>query len=108
MEIFIRLKNNSELINKEADKGGCVILMNKPHYKRMIFQNLNDANIYQECDNRIMKKIDELVNFYESHLTNVEKINLSKISFSTGNVYGLPKVYKSKEINEAIQQQNNE
>ena len=108
MERFIRLKNNSELINKEADEGVCVILINKPHYKRMIFRHLNDANIYQGCDNRIMKKIGELANFYESHLTNAEKINLSKISFSTGNVYGLPKVYKSKEINEAIQQQNNE
>ena len=38
------MKNNSELIIKEDDKGGCIVLMNKPHYERMIFQHLNDAN----------------------------------------------------------------
>ena len=46
--------------------------MNKPNYKRMTFQHLNDANTYQKtdqkCDNRVMKKIGELANKYESHL----------------------------------------
>ena len=48
MERFVSTKNNSELIIKEADKGGCVVLMNKPHYIGMIFQHLNDANTYQK------------------------------------------------------------
>ena len=58
---LLAIKNNSELIIKEADEGSCVVLMNKPHYKRMIFQHLNDANIYQNqktdetCDNCAMK-----------------------------------------------------
>ena len=34
---LLALKNNSELIIKEADKGGCVVLMNKPYYKKIIF-----------------------------------------------------------------------
>ena len=41
---ILAMKNNSELIIKEDDKGGCIVLMNKPHYERMIFQHLNDAN----------------------------------------------------------------
>ena len=45
---LLPLKNNSELIIKEADKGGCVVLMNKTHYKKMIFQHLNDASTYQK------------------------------------------------------------
>ena len=109
---LLALKNNSELIIKEADKGGCVVLMNKSHYKRMIFQHLNDANTYQKtdqkCDNRVMKNIDELANKHESLLTKAEKLYLTNISFSTSNFYGLPKVHKSKQTNEAIQQQNNE
>ena len=64
---LLALKNNSELIIKDADKGGCLVLMNKPRYKRMIFQHLNDSNTYQKtdekCDNRVMKKIDELTNW---------------------------------------------
>ena len=46
---------NSELIIKEANKGGCAVLMNKPHYKRMIFQHLNDVNTYQKIDKEIKK-----------------------------------------------------
>ena len=78
----------------------------------MIFQHLNDANTYQKtdqkCDNRVMKKIGELANKYESLFTKAKKLYLTNISFSTSNFYGLPKVHKSKQINEAIQQQNNE
>ena len=78
----------------------------------MIFQHLNDANTYQKtnrkCDNCITKKIGELANKYESLLTKVEKLYLTNISFSTSIFNGLPKVHKSKQINEAIQQQNNE
>ena len=43
---LLALKNNSKLIIKKADKGSCMVLMNKPHYKKMIFQHLNDANTY--------------------------------------------------------------
>ena len=89
-----------------------MVLMNKPHYKRMTFQHLHDANTYQKtdekCDNRFMKQIGELVNKYESLLIKTERLYLTNISFSTSNFYGLPKVHKSKQINEAIQQQNNE
>ena len=89
-----------------------MVLMNKSHYKIMIFQHLHDANTYQKidqkCESHVMKKIGELANKYESLLTKAEKLYLTNISFSTSNFYGLPKVHKSKQINEAIQQQNNE
>ena len=67
---LLALKNNSELIIKEANKGGYVVLMNKTHYKKkMIFEHLNDASTYQKthqkCDNRVMKKIGELANKHE-------------------------------------------
>ena len=54
-----------------------------------------------------MKKIVELANKYESLLAKVEKLYLTNISFSTSNFYGLPKIHKSKQINEAPLQQNN-
>ena len=54
-----------------------------------------------------MKKTGELTNKYESFLAKVEKFYLTNIFFSTSKFYGLPKVHKSKQINEAIQQQNN-
>ena len=36
-ERFIRSGNNSELIIKETDEAGCVVLVNKPHYKKNHF-----------------------------------------------------------------------
>ena len=112
MARFINAEKKYELVIKEAGKGGCAVLMNKPNYKRMTFQHLNDASTYQKtdqkCDNRVMTKIGELTNKYESHLTKAEKLCLANIFFSTSNFYRLPKVHKSKQINEAIQQRNNE
>ena len=109
---LLALKNNSDLIIKEADKGGCVVLTNKPHYKGMIYQHLNDTNTYQKsdskCDNHVMKKMGELVQKYEPLLTKEEKKFLTKFSFMTSNFYGLPKVQRSEQINEAIKQQKNE
>ena len=50
---LLALKNNSELIIKEANKGGCMVLLNNPHYKRMMFRHLNDVNTYQ----KVMKNV---------------------------------------------------
>ena len=108
------MKNNSEFIPKEADKGDCVVLMNKPNYKKkfQLLNFLNYANAYQKpdqkCDNRVLKKIGELENKFESLLTKKEKLHLTNISFSTSNFYKLPKAHKSKQISETIQQQNKE
>ena len=92
---LLALKNNSELNIKEADKGRCVVFMNKPLTKKFnknVFQHLNDANSYQKtdqkCDNRVMKKIVELANKYDSRFTKAEKLHLTNISFSTSNFYG--------------------
>ena len=38
------LKNNDSIIIKEADKGGCVVIMNKTHYKAMVYNKLDDKS----------------------------------------------------------------
>ena len=58
---LLALKNNSELIIKEVDKGGCLGLMNKHHYKRMIFQHIKDNNTHQNTDH---KHFFSISNFY--------------------------------------------
>ena len=55
-----------------------------------------------------MKKIGELANKYKSLSTKAEKLYLTNISFSRSNFFGLPNAHKSKQINEAIEQQNKE
>ena len=49
-----------------------------------------------------MKKIGELAQKYESVLTKEEKKFLTKFSFMSSNLHGLPNVHRSKQINEAI------
>ena len=44
--------------------------------------------LIQKCDNRVMKKIVELANKYDSRFTKAEKLHLINISFSTSNFYG--------------------
>ena len=71
-----------------------------------------DANTYQKtnekCDNCVIKKIGKFANKYQLLLTKAEKLYLKNTFFPTSNFYGLPKLRKSKQISEAIQQQNNE
>lgn len=78
----------------------------------MIYQYLNYGNIYQitdsKCDNRVMKKVCELTEKFDSQLVKKEMLFLTIFSFLMGNFYGLSKVHKIKQIKEAILQQNKE
>ena len=57
----MELKNNKNIIIKEADKGGTVVIMSKKHYCKMVFDHLNDNQIYERTDNtsdnKVMNKI---------------------------------------------------
>ena len=57
----MELKNNKNIIIKEADKGGTVAIMSKKHYCKMAFDHLNDNQIYKRTDNtsdnKVMNKI---------------------------------------------------
>jgi len=46
------LKNNPDIIIKEADKGGATVIMNKDFYKNKIDEMLSDTCYYEklECD----------------------------------------------------------
>ena len=55
-----------------------------------------------------MKKVCELTEKFDSQLVKKEMLFLTIFSFLMGNFYGLSKVYKIKQIKEAILQQNKE
>ena len=59
-------------------------------------------------DSKIMKTITELTNKFTDELTDQEKKYLTKFEFKTSNFYGLPKIHRSQDITEAIQQQKTE
>ena len=55
------LKNNDSIIINEADKGGCVVIMNKSHYMTMVYSQLDDGITYKSLsmssDKTILDKV---------------------------------------------------
>ena len=48
-EIIFKLKNDNNLVIKEADKGSAVVLMDLEYYKNIALSMLNDNNFYVKC-----------------------------------------------------------
>ena len=107
---IFELKNNDDIIIKEADKGGAVVIMNRNHYKKMVLDQLKDKETYKvtanKCDEQVLNKIIKHCETYKNELTSDEIKYLTKFQMRTSNFYGLPKVHKSKIIKEAIKEQN--
>ena len=67
------LMNQSNIVIKEADKGGAVTVLSKHHYRAMIYEHLSNQNIYQKLDKdldpSIMKKLKKILNKHKSIFT---------------------------------------
>lgn len=99
-----KLKNDENIIIKEADKGNSVIIMDRDYYKTLCLTILED-NIYydkQETYNskEIMKKLNTIICQHGNTITKKESDYLMSFDLKTSNFYGLPKIHKSKIINE--------
>ena len=65
-----------DIIIKEAGKGRSVVIMGAKHYYKMIYDHLNDNQIYNKtdstCDNKVMNKIKKRTIKYQNILTTLE------------------------------------
>ena len=86
--------------------------MNTKHYLKMISDHLNDETTYKmvegNCDAKVMKGRAKIIEKYKDNLTKKEKEYLTSFSYNTSNFYGLPKIHKSKLIQNAIKEQQKE
>ena len=86
--------------------------MNKTRYYNIVVKILQDEETYKKtnknCDKKVFKDLEKFIAKFSNCLSKEEQDFLTKFSFSTSNFYGLPKVHKSKIIQEAIQVQNSE
>ncbi|XP_071171038.1 uncharacterized protein [Mytilus edulis] len=102
-----KLQNDESIIIKEADKGGGIVIMDKDHYKDMVLNQLEDGLFYQKLngnrDKSTMSKIRKLIKEYSDNLTDKEKDYLKNFEVKTSNFYGLPKIHKSKEIQDHVE-----
>ena len=69
MTRHFNLKKNKDIIIKESDKGGAVVIMNTKHYPKMIINHLNDEATYKmvesNCDAEVMKGIAKIIEKYK-------------------------------------------
>ena len=98
------LKEDDDIIIKEADKGGATIIMNKEDYKELVESILNDETYYTELstspEKDLQLKYKKYLQKFKCQLTDNEYDYLLNFEVKTSNFYGLPKVHKSKQINE--------
>ena len=98
----MELKSQDDIIIKQSDKGGACVIMDKIYYYEKMMKLLNDRETYQEInsnlDNQTHSKIKTLTKRYEHVLTEKECKYLTDFDSQDSNLYGLPKVHKSKQI----------
>ena len=96
------------IIIKEADKGGTVVVMNTSHYKNMAENILNDETYYKKIPNDPQKmdriKYNRLLETHRKCLREKEYKYLKDFESKPSQFYGLPKVHKSNMIKEKCQQ----
>ena len=107
-----KLKNNRNLVIKGSDKGGACVIMDSAFYKSKILNILNEQETYKKLDknidNIILRKIKKLTDKYSDVLTDNETKYLNDSNHQTSQLYGLPKIHKSKIINDNIKRTNTE
>lgn len=107
-----RLQNNNEIVIKEADKGGAICIMDKAFYREKMSELLMDDQTYKHIEDagnhKIMMKIKKLVEKFQHCLVKEEKEYLTAFEFRESNLYGLPKIHKSKLVKEAVTNQNSD
>ena len=100
------LQKDSSIVIKEADKGGAIVIMDATHYEQMVLDQLEDISFYRQLprneDKKTMSQIGKLIRTYGQNLTKNETDYLTNFEVRSSIFYGLPKIHKSKEIQENI------
>ena len=104
------LKEDKDIIIKEADKGGAFVIMDHEFYKDRITSMLNNGDTYKRVgrdkEEETKRKLDKFIKKYSKSLTKEEQKYITDFDMKTSNIYGLPKIHKSQQIKDAVKEQN--
>ena len=107
-----KLKNNTDIIFKQADKGGAFVIMDVDFYALKIQDHLKDEITYEKLQNNIdkevRKKMNKMLKKYEECFTDNEFDFLTDFEHKTSNMYGLPKIHQSSEIENEVKNSKSE
>lgn len=98
-------KKRKNILYFRADKGSAIVLLNELFYKYKIL-NILKTDKYEKLprnvDYFVSLKLKNLMNKYKDILTPAELRAITKFDYKTTNIYGLPKLHKSKIVNSAL------
>ena len=105
-KLILRAKQK-EIIIKKADKGSIVVIMSPEYYLDMCCRHLNNTEFYKELNTTdpspiIQSRINSFAEKYKSQLTHNEHKYITESKYKIANFYMLPKIHKSKTLNEII------
>ena len=108
LELLLEKINTNKIIIKPADKGSITVVMTPKDYWNMCYRHLSDTTFYNNLDNNdpstiVQDRVNKFAEEYKSILTNNEYDFLTKRCHKISNFYMLPKLHKSKKINEIIE-----
>ena len=105
------IQENEDIVIKEADKGGALVILDKIFYERKLIMadHLSDSSTYakvnDDADKKAMSKLTKLVKNHEKCLTKGEKSYVLDPNWKTSEFYVRPKIHKCKTILEEIKRE---
>ena len=100
-----KLQDSKTAIFIEADKGGAPVWLDRQHYKDLMEAKLNTP-VYQQLDDNvdyfINVRLSVLTKKYHHMLTKKERLAITNFDYKSTNIYGVPKIHKSKILKEAV------
>ena len=102
------LQNMENIVIKEADKGGALVIMDKKFYeeKLVLADHLSNRDTYvkvgDDADKKAMKKLVKLVDKHSDCLTKNEIDYVKDKDWCSSEFYVRPKVHKCKSVLEEI------
>ena len=94
------LRNNKNIIIKQADKGEAAVIMDRKYYSDKILAMLKDEETHSELrthtDEKVMEAILQLRDKFKGILTNREEDYRAKFNYQTSSFYGLPKIHQNR------------
>ena len=110
-KLYAALKSleNGRFVIKEADKGSGVVIMTEEFYNGKILQMLESSN-YKEVQldcSTLVKRVVSFIKPFKDQLSKTEFDAITKQESCLANFYGLPKLHKSKLVQDAVEIQIN-
>ena len=104
------MRKLDQLVIKEADKGSGVVIMSKDFYHQKISEMLQ-SETYTTADidcSTLVKRTKTFIGRHKSQLHKKEVEAITKQEAYMAKFYGLPKIHKSKEVQDSISTQQSE